>query len=126
MTREEAIAILKPFRDCMVDQHGCPISDAVYALDVALDALSAQQWIPCSERLPDEDYCTGRGIQHSAEVLTTVINHGADDETFVDMMVTVDGEWKTVHPIDGDNDIVDWCEVVAWMPLPPVYTKGET
>lgn len=39
MTREEAIALLQPFRDCMVDQHGCPISDVVYALDVALDVL---------------------------------------------------------------------------------------
>lgn len=82
------------------------------------------QWIPCSERLPDEDYCTGRGIQHSAEVLATVVNHRADDETFVDMMVTADGEWKMVHPIDGDNDVADWCEVVAWMPLPEAY-KGE-
>ena len=39
MTKNEAIQILKPFRDCMVDQHGCPISDVVYALDVAIKAL---------------------------------------------------------------------------------------
>ena len=76
MTRQEAIEILKPFRNCMVDQHGCPISDAVYALDTAIkalesqesayeegytyaesryrQALESQQWIPCSERLPEE------------------------------------------------------------------------
>lgn len=80
-------------------------------------------WTPVSEHMPEEDFCTGRGIQHSAELLATVVNHGADDETFVDMMVTADGEWKMVHPIDGDNDITDWCEVVAWMPLPEPY-KG--
>ena len=39
MSIEEALAILKPFRNCMVDQHGCPISDVVYALDLAMDAL---------------------------------------------------------------------------------------
>lgn len=39
MTKDEAIQILKPFRDCMVDQHGCPISDVVYALDMAIKAL---------------------------------------------------------------------------------------
>jgi len=39
MTKEEAINILVPFRNCMVDQYGCPISDAVYALDVAIDEL---------------------------------------------------------------------------------------
>ena len=42
MTRQEAIKILKPFRECMIDQHGCPISDAVYALDVAIKSL--EEW----------------------------------------------------------------------------------
>lgn len=37
MTNAEAIEILRPFRNAMIDQHGCPISDAVYALDVALE-----------------------------------------------------------------------------------------
>lgn len=41
MTREEAIKILTPFREAMIDQHGCPISDAVYALDVAIKSLEA-------------------------------------------------------------------------------------
>lgn len=39
MTNTEAIQILKPFRDAMVDQHGCPISDAVPALSLAIAAL---------------------------------------------------------------------------------------
>ena len=42
MTTEEALEILKPFCKCMFDQHGCPISDAAIALDVAIKALEAQ------------------------------------------------------------------------------------
>lgn len=41
MTREEAIEVLRPFREAMIDQHGCPISDAVFALDVAIRSLEA-------------------------------------------------------------------------------------
>lgn len=41
MTREEAIKILTPFREAMINQNGCPISDAVYALDVAIQSLEA-------------------------------------------------------------------------------------
>ena len=54
MTRQEAIKLLTPFRNSMVDQYGCPISDVVFALDVAIEAL---------EKEPNED-CISR-----AEVL---------------------------------------------------------
>ena len=55
MSNEQAVQILIPMRNMMCDQNGCPISDAVFALDKAIEALSAdrpQGWIPCSERLP--------------------------------------------------------------------------
>lgn len=49
MTREEAIEILEPLRKAMTDRHGCPISDATIALDVAIEALKAEpkpgRWI---------------------------------------------------------------------------------
>lgn len=50
MTKTEAIEILQPLRDMMVDQHGCPISDAVYALDWAIETLKQPerkigQWV---------------------------------------------------------------------------------
>lgn len=43
MSNEQAIKILKTFRDMMIDRNGCPISDATFALDVAIKALSEQQ-----------------------------------------------------------------------------------
>ena len=39
MTIQEALEILKPFKACMFDQWGCPISDAAIALDVVIKAL---------------------------------------------------------------------------------------
>ena len=40
MNNEQAIAILKPLRDMMRDQYGCPISDAYFAVGKAIEALS--------------------------------------------------------------------------------------
>lgn len=42
MDNRQAVEILKPLRDMMRDQHGCPISDAFFALNKAIEALSAQ------------------------------------------------------------------------------------
>lgn len=67
MTREEAIRVLEPFKACMFDQHGCPISDAAIALDVAIEALNEQKtgkWIQ-AEDIPTEyavcTNCKGHG-----------------------------------------------------------------
>ena len=63
MSNEQAVAILKPLMDMMRDQHGCPISDAYFALDKAITALLQPQrkgrwlrkesdlswWYECSE-----------------------------------------------------------------------------
>ena len=40
MNNEQAIAILKPLRDMMRDQYGCPISDAYFAVGKAIEVLS--------------------------------------------------------------------------------------
>lgn len=84
---------------------------------------AVERWIPVTERLPEEDYCTGRGVQYSESVLITVINRGNDDETFVDMAYTADGEWQLNFPQDDTPLIPKWCEAVAWMPLPKPW-KG--
>ena len=72
-------------------------------IDWSIDAItalpSAQEWIPCSKRLPE----------YGVEVLTInkddeyEINHIIDEE---------DGEWF----LDG---------VVAWMPLPKKWERGQ-
>lgn len=103
---------------------------SVYAYCSFLDMLSKlpsvpeQQWIPVTERMPDEDYCTARGIQHSGSVLVTIIHHANDDDVFVDMACTVDGVWQMTYPQDNDPDIPKWCEIIAWMPLPEPWNGG--
>lgn len=104
MSNEQAAQILIPMRNMMCDQNGCPISDAVFALDKAIEALSAdrpQEWIPCSERLP---------------------SNFSEDET---VLATTD--------VDGDGVIQMFAVdiesfylkgyVSAWMPLPKPW-KG--
>ena len=41
MSNEQAVQILIPMRNMMCDQSGCPISDVVFALDKAIESLSA-------------------------------------------------------------------------------------
>lgn len=43
MSNEQAMQILISMRNMMCDQNGCPISDAVFALDKAIEALSADR-----------------------------------------------------------------------------------
>ena len=65
------------------------------ARNIIKDLPSAQQWIPCSERLPEED----------GEYLTTTEDGLCDVESYGD------GEWF-------------YDDVVAWAPLPKPW-KGD-
>lgn len=71
-----------------------------------------QQWIPCSERLPEEErrqywICTDTGYQCQCRWTDDVYGLGVSDRW----------EWKIF-------DIPQYQKVVAWMPLPEAY-KGE-
>jgi hypothetical protein len=114
--------------------HGDPF-EAAYAGTIAgianaIDKLPAAdvepKWIPCSEKLPEEDYETGNGVQFSNDVLATIVNHANDGELYVWLLKTVDGKWYDYTPNeDGTHEIPYWCEVIAWMPLPEPYKGGE-
>lgn len=64
---------------------------------------SAQQWIPCSERLPEK----------SGDYLVTVAHHSGELLVEVDQFDNENGSWW--HYMD---------DVIAWMPTPEPY-KGE-
>ena len=81
----------------------------------------AMKWIPCSERLPDEDNWTGAQVQYSDFVLMTVYN-AEDEETFIDYGYTVDGEWNSDTT---DCFVPPWWKVIAWMPLPKPYREDK-
>lgn len=121
MSNEQAIQIVIPMRNMMYDQNGCPISDAVFALDKAIKALSTdrlQEWIPCSEKLPNK----------SGEYLVTIIqNESSFQQGITNVFI------RSLAPANilygkGFGEQMAWRQelwedVVAWMPLPKPW-KG--
>lgn len=100
MTNNEAIGILALVVEtakgrCFVTDEA--ISDA-YAM--AIKALEAQEWVPCKERLPEEDglylVTTSKG-----QVQVHVFNHNGNSEEY----------WMRCNK--------------AWKPLPEPYMKQE-
>lgn len=76
-------------------------------------------WIPCSERLPEEDgeyliWCVSYDVSTGDKITIT----NAYGISYYD---TQFGAWTGVH-VGGFL----WNEVVAWMPLPKPYFKAET
>lgn len=72
----------------------------------------AQQWIPCSKRLPET----------TDEVLTTYIVNGNRKKKFVETATYYDGDkgyWSS--PWDEYRIAGTKVEVIAWMPLPKPY-----
>ena len=92
--------------------------DATYQRIAELPAAQPEtHWIPCSERLPEEDHWLGgSGRQFSDEVLVSVVNYD-DEDTWVYISQTIDGKWALELPRH--------CEITAWRPLPEPYRGGE-
>ena len=76
---------------------------------------TAQQWIPCSERLPEEeDYkscieCLDGAVWYFTENGTMGIGYYYESTK----------EWSTTDDLKTDG------KVVAWMPLPAPYKGGD-
>lgn len=84
-------------------------------------AQPEQRWIPVSERLPEEDYRIGEGVQYSDDVLITVFEKN-DDDIIIDLGCTRDGEWYSQRT---DCFIPSNWKVTAWMPLPEPYKENQ-
>ena len=100
LTVKEAIAELEKRKEFLTAQcDGCWDP----AIEMALQALKRQQWIPCSERMPEHDetvlvwYCGEIRIGY-----LTDISSGND-------VWILHGSFPFIH---------DEKKVVAWMPLP--------
>ena len=126
MSNEQAVQILIPMRNMMCDQNGCPISDAVFALDKAIEALSAdrpQEWIPVSERLPSAEDCpmdcmVTRKSEFVGNYVDMAVAEANGTWTHEDWKaITLDGKAMCISTRDAD--------IIAWMPLPEPYKGGE-
>ena len=123
MTRTEAIERLMYLRDEIM-----PISSTMFgALTMAIKALEEQQWIPCSERLP-ETHKAGNSFSglymQSKPVLVYGVPEYESEYSFnvVTYCDDLDGTtyWST------EMDAVTVNKVTAWMPLPKPYREGDT
>jgi len=123
-------------RQAAIDLFDVPDADGMftscgYAMRELKKLPSAQQWIPCSERLPEE----------LEEVNVTWVNHKPEpyydfvkDKPFTASAVYYKGDWYWYSSVctdllaeRGENEIDkidDAIEITAWMPLPEPY-KGE-
>lgn len=124
ISRQEAIDALI---DRFADEDSPCIEYMVYwdhgmVIDTLKKVPTAQQWIPCSERMPEEDNETGNGVQYSNAVLITVFNK-KDEETIIDFAHTANGTW---YSYVSDCSIPHGWKVLAWMPLPEPYGKRRT
>ena len=144
ISRQDAIDAIKEFQHGAAEWKGEQEerSDIWHRADSAIASAieiklrvkkipSAQQWIPCSERLPPE----------LKPVNVTWINRQPPtyyekikDKPFTDTAVYYEGKWywQSVLCVDmlkeyGESpadDVAHEIEIVAWMPLPEPY-KGE-
>lgn len=71
------------------------------------------QWIPCSERLPEED---GRYIVTEKRFAIDDRKHNGRYQTVVEEVTFSNGIWNRANFI----------EVLAWMPLPTPYREEES
>ena len=90
-----------------------------------MDLPSAQQWIPCSERLPEvhESGNDFSGIyMQSVPVLVYGICEGEENAQF--HIATYCDDLDGITYWSTELDALTITEVIAWMPLPESY-KGE-
>ena len=93
------------------EHHCCPRWNRVIKTTLA-DVHSEQQWIPCGERLPEEN----------GQYLITVKYEHVDD---YEDIYSEHGEW-----VDGKWDMFSFghCgkveNIIAWMPLPEPYKEA--
>ena len=77
------------------------------------------EWIPTSERLPNESGCylvTMKGKRYLPGLSNVIIAQWRQPEEKQMSLVTAKGRWANVNPTD----------IIAWMPLPEPYRKGES
>lgn len=121
MKAERAIEILEfinrratDYLDCMDIRKATRM--AINALGNAPDINVGNEWIPVSEKLPEED----KKAEYYDSVIVTLDNGRVAEGCYRNM----DREWWVDAP-DGEHFSEDMTgHVLAWMPLPEPY-KGD-
>lgn len=105
MTKDEALKKMQAVKSYMTS--GNPIwsvTEMGEAFDMAIKALNAQRWIPCSERLPE----VGQDVLFSVQDLFVSEGCLRDDGDWSQF------RWQAIQKKES---------VTAWMTLPEPYKK---
>ena len=130
MTNKEAIETIKI---ALAEVEWEYPMDYAAAFEMAIEALekqatseAASEWIPCSERLPEEHdtmFAKFKGTDKWSDAMfakksdkVNVTVEFDDGSRMTQTLYTIDGEWKRETNIKH--------KVIAWRPLPEPY-KGE-
>lgn len=110
ISRQAAILQLS-HNKCGNDENDIAVEHDIETI-IALPSAQPEQWIPCSEKMPEEAYGC---------LVTVMDTNPATIEDFPNLLpyfVGYDGEqWN-----DADGDQCPF-EVIAWMPLPEPYQE---
>lgn len=104
--------------DLMPTAPGNVVAQIVIDTDELIEKIKEEYniidaWIPCSERLPNEDERIRAYVRHVHASEFLVMIEGADMPTV--LYLTWDNYWK-------DDSWTDY-RVIAWMPLPEPYEE---
>lgn len=87
------------------------------AIELGIQALKENTWIPCSERLPEEPKENPVFDRKYLEVYLVTTKYGSNEQ---DKVYPFRAFWNGINFTDGRRIL----DVIAWMPLPETY-KGE-
>ena len=87
------------------------------AIELGIQALKENTWIPCSERLPEEPKENPLFEGKCLEVYLVTTKYGSSEQ---DKVYPFRAFWNGINFTDGWRIL----DVMAWMPLPEPY-KGE-
>lgn len=112
ISREEAFASLERIKEANKagDYDNLAYWEIERWLDILPSAEKTREWIPCSERLPDEEkgtYWVCKDTEYQCECRWTNVNH-------IWTELTTNWHWHIM-------DIPQYTKVIAWMPLPEPY-----
>ena len=120
ISRQDAIDALKKKRIETMEK-GQDVNLIWECLDAVAQLPSAQQWIPCSERLPEENgrYLVTRGLNACGSLWNRVYIVNYSDL----MGLKKEKIWWDGNVGKSDFERID--DVIAWMPLPQPWVEVE-